>query len=277
MNKRLIVSVSCAVVVVVAVAVCICTFREGKDGITPFQRQNVVQFFAANPFEAEDDSYNVPVIAASPRVNPAKENTFLGSKAQINTASTGILLNVAVDGEKQVVVAASYDRISADAPKAYRVLEYMQENGRDGISVLFNLAEYNSLETVSSLIEASQLGRRAIITGVNENSIKFVRAFFERDTVLCNYDTGNRRSLEQIKSDSASGIFCTADAFDKELFEEAGKYGLSVWVDCGSDVYKTLLALKLNVDGIVTDNPDFVDYICNDWGIEQFDEYWSSK
>lgn len=277
MNKKPIVLVSCVVAAVIAVAMCVCTFSKGKDGITPFQRLNVVQYFAANPFEKEDGTYQAPVIAVSPRVNPGKENTFLGSKAQINTGAEGMLMNVAVNSNKEVVVAASYDDISEDSPQVYRVFKYMEENGRDDISVLFNLSEYSSLETVSSLIEAAQLGKRALITGVNENSVKYVKSFFSHGTVLCDYDTNSKRSIPQIRADGARGIFCTARAFDRGVYEAAKKCGLSVWVDCGSDVYKTVLALKLNVDGIVTDDPEFVNYICNNWGIEQFDGYWSAK
>ena len=70
----------------------------------------------------------------------------------------------------------------------------------------------------------------------------------------------------------ADGILCTGEAFNSSLAEKAKEEGLLVWVDCGSDVYATVKAMKFAADGIITDRPEFVTQMRMWWEKDAFEE-----
>lgn len=261
----------CSAAVVLVLCLLLFVYR-GSDEVTFFQRQNINQFFAAEPFEKDAGGNNIlmPVAIAS-GTDDYPSDTFLGARNQIDYATGYIEVKVAVTQENEVVLAESYTSFTEESVRLSRVISQLAEE-YENYGMVIELSEYSRLSYVNAVLVNRNMITRSVITGVNENAVSYVKEFFPQTRVLCDYDGKNRLSLEDIKDRGADGILCSGEAFNDTLLNKAKELGLLVWVDCGSDVYATVKAMKFGSDGIITDRPQFVISLGMMWNEEMFEK-----
>lgn len=246
---------------------------KGSDEVTFFQRQNINQYLSSVPFEQDAGGNNIimPVAVAS-GTDDYPCDTFLGARNQIDYATGYVEVKVAVTPENEVVLAegfTSYDE--KDSVRLSRVIGQLSEEYED-CGIVIELSEYSRLSYLNAVLVSRGMVTKSIITGVHENAVFYIKGFFPQTRVLCDYDGENRLSLAEIRACGADGILCTGEVFNSTLAERAKEEGLLVWVDCGSDVYATVKAMKFAADGIITDRPEFVTQMRMWWEKDAFEE-----
>lgn len=246
---------------------------KGSDEVTFFQRQNINQFLASVPFEQDAGGNNIimPVAVAS-GTDDYPCDTFLGARNQIDYATGYVEVKVAVTPENEVVLAeglTSYDE--EKSVRLSRVIAQLSEEYED-CGIVIELSEYSRLSYLNAVLVSREMVIKSVITGVHENAVSYIKGFFPQTRVLCDYDGKNRLSLAEIRAAGADGILCTGEAFNSSLAEKAKEEGLLVWVDCGSDVYATVCAMKFGADGIISDRPEFISAMRMWWSKDAFEE-----
>lgn len=246
---------------------------KGSDEVTFFQRQNINQYLSSVPFEQDAGGNNIimPVAVAS-GTDDYPCDTFLGARNQIDYATGYVEVKVAVTPENEVILAegfTSYDE--KDSVRLSRVIGQLSEEYED-CGIVIELSEYSRLSYLNAVLVSREMVTKSVIIGVHENAVSYIKGFFPQTRVLCDYDGENRLSLAEIRACGAAGILCTGEAFNSSLAEKAREEGLLVWVDCGSDVYATVKAMKFAADGIVTDRPEFITYMRMWWDKDAFGE-----
>lgn len=246
---------------------------KGSDEVTFFQRQNINQYLASVPFEQDAGGNNIimPVAVAS-GTDDYPCDTFLGARNQIDYATGYIEVKVAVTPENEVVLADGFTFYDEEkSVRLSRVIGQLSEEHED-CGVVIELSEYSRLSYINAVLVSRGMVTKSIITGVHENAVSYVKGFFPQTKVLCDYNGENRLSLAEIRASGADGILCTGDAFNSSLAQKASEEGLLVWVDCGSDVYATVKAMKFGADGIVSDRPEFISTMRMWWEKDAFEE-----
>ncbi len=246
---------------------------KGGDEVTFFQRQNINQYLASVPFEQDAGGNNIimPVAVAS-GTDDYPCDTFLGARNQIDYATGFIELKVAVTPENEVVLAEGFTSFDEEnSVRLSRVAEQLSEEYED-CGVVIELSEYSRMSYINAVLVSRGMVTKSVITGVHENAVSYVKGFFPQTKVLCDYNGENRLSLAEIRASGADGILCTGDAFNSSLAKKASEEGLLVWVDCGSDVYATVKAMKFGADGIVSDRPEFISSMRMWWEKDAFEE-----
>lgn len=270
LKKALICFVSAAGLLVL----CLLLFVfKGSDEVTFFQRQNINQYLSSVPFEQDAGGNNIimPVAVAS-GTDDYPCNTFLGARNQIDYATGYVEAKVTVTPENEVILAegfTSYDE--KDSVRLSRVIGQLSEEYED-CGIVVGLSEYSRLSYLNAVLVSCGMVTKSLITGVHENAVSYIKGFFPQTRVLCDYDGENRLSLAEIRACGADGILCTGEAFNSTLAEKAKEEGLLIWVDCGSDFYATVKAMKFGSDGIITDRPEFVTHMRMWWNKDAFEE-----
>lgn len=272
MRKKVIISLGA--VAVAAFVCCLLFFYKGNDEMTFFQRQTVNQYLAASPFEQDASGNNIvmPISVAS-GTDGYDCGEFLGARNQIDYLSGCIEVKVVVTENGEVVLAESYGSVKDTPATLNRVIEQLGSDGR----LVLNLSEYSRLYDVNSVLVNNRYLSKSVITGVNENAVKYVKSFFPKTKVLCDWGKDNERSLEAIAQDGADGILCSKDAFSEKLLKKAQETGLIVWVNCEDDIYTTVKAMKFGASGVITSRPDFALTIGRDWYEEALKGYFEQQ
>ncbi len=272
MRKKILISTAA---VAGAVFICLMLFVfKGNDEMTFFQRQTVNQYLAASPFEQDESGNNKTVpIAVAAGIDGYGFGEFLGVRNQIDYLSGCIEVKVAVTDKNEVVLAESYSAIKESPVSLSRVIAQLGERGK----LVVNLSEYSRLSAVNSAIINNGYLAESIVTGVDENAVEYVKRFFPKVKVLCDWNGENERSLEDIASAGADGVLCTQEVFDKKLVEKARDLDLAVWVNCAEDIYTTVEALKFGAAGIITLRPDFAMSVSRDWNEGTLKGFLSEK
>lgn len=259
MNKKLITISSVAAVVLALLAVLFCALVPCVHGLTPFQASSAKQFFKNNPFHAEKtEERAVLSVAAAVGTNGYERNTFVGSRIQMEREPDYIELNLAVNDAGTLVLADSYFDAGEKSITAERVAKaLLQSTGRT--SLLVNLAEYTDLNAAAALLMGSGRFQNAVIRGVDENTLSYVRGFFPSHTLLCEYSSANKLSLSELRALGADGVYCSASMLSTHFARKVHDAGLLLWVDCGDSVGRVIRTMKQaqNVDGLVTERPAF--------------------
>ncbi|MBR3755263.1 MAG: hypothetical protein IKK49_09260 [Clostridia bacterium] len=246
---------------------------KGGDEVTFFQRQNINQYLSAVPFEQDAGGNNIimPVAVAS-GTDGYPCDTFLGARNQIDYATGYVEVKVAVTPENEVILAEGYT--AYDEEKSVRLSRVINQLAQeyDEFGVVIELSEYSRLSYLNAVLVNREVVTKSVITGVHENAVSYVKSFFPQTKVLCDYNGENRLSLAEIRASGADGILCAGEVFNSSLAEKAREEGLLVWVDCDSDVYATVKAMKFGADGIVSDRPGFVADMRMWWSADAFEE-----
>ena len=246
---------------------------KGGDEVTFFQRQNINQYLSAVPFEQDAGGNNIimPVAVAS-GTDGYPCDTFLGARNQIDYATGYVEVKVAVTPENEVILAEGYT--AYDEEKSVRLSRVINQLAQeyDEFGVVIELSEYSRLSYLNAVLVNREVVTKSVITGVHENAVSYVKSFFPQTKVLCDYNGENRLSLAEIRASGADGILCAGEVFNSSLAEKAREEGLLVWVDCGSDVYATVKAMKFGADGIVSDRAGFVADMRMWWSADAFEE-----
>ncbi len=264
--------IGCAAAAAVLAAVLFCALVPCFHGLTAFQTADVKSFMKSNPFYAvkEEDRAMLPV-AAAVGTNGYDTNTFVGSRIQMETQPDYIEVNLAVDADGRLVLADSYFEAGKDSIEARRVAESLLKT-TGHTSLLVNLAEYTSLNTVAALVTASDRLSNAVIRGVDENTISYVRSYFPSHTVLCEYSHRNKLSLQEIKAQGADGIYCSASMLSAHFAKKVHDAGLVLWVNCKDSAYSIIKTTSMAgyVDGLVTEDPALALAMQRSWSYERF-------
>ena len=246
---------------------------KGGDEVTFFQRQNINQYLSAVPFEQDAGGNNIimPVAVAS-GTDGYPCDAFLGARNQIDYATGYVEVKVAVTPENEVILAEGYT--AYDEEKSVRLSRVINQLAQeyDEFGVVIELSEYSRLSYLNAVLVNREVVTKSVITGVHENAVSYVKSFFPQTKVLCDYNGENRLSLAEIRASGADGILCAGEVFNSSLAEKAREEGLLVWVDCDSDVYATVKAMKFGADGIVSDRPGFVADMRMWWSADAFEE-----
>ncbi|MBQ2964737.1 MAG: hypothetical protein IJE14_08750 [Clostridia bacterium] len=246
---------------------------KGGDEVTFFQRQNINQYLSSVPFEQDAGGNNIimPVAVAS-GTDEYPCDTFLGARNQIDYATGYIEVKAAVTPENEVILAEGFTSYNeGESVRLSRVIDQLNEE-YDDCGIVVELSEYSRLSYLNAVLVSRGMVTRTVITGVHENAVSYIKGFFPQTKVLCDYDGENSLSLAEIRASGADGILCTGEAFNSSLAEKAREEGLLVWVDCGSDVYATVKAMKFGADGIVSDRPEFISTMRMWWEKDAFEE-----
>ena len=273
MNKKLLKKVL-PVSALLLVVLLFSAFIKGGDGLTFFQRINVKNYISTSPFydeETGDVIYTVNVAAANDS-DATPENSFLWFRNRYDSYANYVELNVAFGKDGTAYLADSFDGVTESSVPFDRVLEFIAEKGDKETGFIIDLHEYSSLESFSANICRSDLYGRTVIRGVDENSLQTVKAYFPKIPVICTYDSDTKSSVEELATAGADGIICSTDEFSPSLFERAKEQDLQVWVEDDGDVYGIFKAIHCGVDGIVSPNPDMINYIVGSWGETLLDE-----
>lgn len=264
----------CAGSAVGLLVLCLLVFvYKGKDEVTFFQRQNINQAFASVPFEQDAGGNNITMpIAVAAGTDGYPCDTFLGARNQIDYRTGYIELKVAVTPENEVILAEGFT--AYDEEKSVRLSRAIKQLNEeyDECGIVIELSEYSRLAYLNAVLVNRDMMTKSVITGVHENAISYVKDFFPQTRVLCDYDGENRLSLEEIDAAGADGILCRGEAFNASLCSKAKELGLLVWVDCGSEVYPTVMALSAAVDGIITTRPHLISSLRMWWSEAAFEE-----
>jgi len=270
-KKRIIIS-TIAVAAVVLAAVLFCAFIPCVSGLTPFQAASVKEFMKSNPFYAVDEEERVTLaVAAGVGANNSDANTFIGSRIQMESEPDFIEVNLAVNADGKLVLADSYFDANQDSVAVRRVAESLIKSTKR-TSLLVNLAEYTSLNEVAALLTGSERLNNAMIRGVEENTIGYVREYFPAHTILCEYSHKNRLSLSEIKAQGADGIYCSASMLSVHFAKKVHDAGLVLWVNCGDSAYDIIktTSMAAGVEGLVTTTPDLALALQRSWSYEDF-------
>ena len=244
---------------------------KGSDEVTFFQRQNINQYLASVPFEQDPGGNNIimPVAIASGTDNYPCD-TFLGARNQIDYATGYIEVKVAVTPENEVILAKGFTAYVEDkSVRLSRVAEQLSGEYED-CGIVIRLSEYSRLNYLNAVLVSCDMVTKSVITGVHENAVSYVKSFFPQTKVLCDYDGENRLSLAEIRACGADGILCSGEVFNSSLAQKAEEEGLLVWVDCGSDVYASVKAMKFGADGIISNRPEFISTMSMWWSKDAF-------
>ncbi len=272
LKTKRILTISAAALALLLAALLFCGLVPCVGGLTPFQAAGAKRFFKADPFHAEEpDQSAVLPVAAAVGANGYERNTFVGSRIQMESEPDYIELNLAVNDSGALVLADSYFDVSDGSVSAQRVAKaLLQSTGRT--SLLVNLAEYTDLNAVSALLLGSERFTNAVIRGVDENTLSYVRGYFPSHTILCEYSAGNRLSLRELKALGADGVYCSASRVSAHFARRVHDAGLQLWADCGGSTGRLLKVMKLadQVDGVVTAKPAFALAMENAWSYADF-------
>ena len=264
----------CAASAVGLLVVCLLLFvYKGSDEVTFFQRQNINQYLSSVPFEQDAGGNNIimPVAIAS-GTDDYPCDTFLGARNQIDYATGYIEVKVAVTPENEVILAEGLTSYNEEnSVRLSRVINQLSEE-YEKYGMVIELSEYSRLSYLNAILVNRSMVTKSVITGVHENAVSYIKGFFPQTRVLCDYNGENRLSLAEIRAAGADGILCTGEAFNSSLAEKARAEGLLVWVDCDSDVYATVKAMKFGADGLVSDRPNFVSEMRLWWNEDAFEE-----
>ena len=256
----------------VLAAVLFCALAPCVGGLTPFQTVSVKHFLKTNPFLAEETGERIVLpVAAAVGANGYERNTFVGSRIQMEGEPDYIELNMVVNGDGNPVLADSYFDMNEKSIDAYRVAKSLLQTTKRP-SLLVNLAEYTNLNAVSALLMSSSRFANAVVRGVDENTIGYVRGFFPAHTVLCEYSHKNRLSLAEIKAKGADGIYCSASMLSAHFAKKVHEAGLLLWVDCGNSSYRVIKTMSCckQVDGLVTAKPAMALNLQHAWSYQDF-------
>ncbi len=270
LKKALICVVSAVVLLVVSLLLFV---YKGSDSVTFFQRQNINQYFASVPFEQDPGGNNIlEPVAVACGTDGYPCDTFLGARNQIDYATGYVHVKVAVTEENEVILAQGFTDYTEDSVRLSRVIKQLNDEYEEN-GIVVELSEYSRLGALNAVLVNRGMESNFVITGVNENAVSYVKSFLPYIKVLCDYDSENRLSLEQIKQLGADGILCKNGVFNASLLDKARELGLLVWVDCENDVYSTVSALKFGADGIITQIPDFVISVGMTWSEDVFEDW----
>ncbi len=239
--------------------------------MTLIQRAKADSYLSENIFFDEETGEKIRTVnvAAANDSEAAEEDSFLWFRNRYESIATHVELNIAFDSAGVAYLANSFDSANESAVTFERVLRFVvgQEDTRTGF--VLNLHEYTNIATVAANIESLELDGRTVITGVTENSVSAVSRYFRNTPVLCDYNSSNILSLEQLQERGADGILCSYKDFSPLLLKKAKELKMLVWVDCEAHLYGTVNAIYHGADGIISSKPDAVSYCAHNWGDER--------
>lgn len=273
MKKRIPVLVAVVSAAALA-AVLFCALAPCVNGLTPFQTASVKRFLKNNPFQTADAEEGIAFsIAAGVGTDGYERNTYVGSCIAMEDSPNYIEVNLVSGVDGRLVLADSYAETNEKSIDAYRVVKTLVNNTND-TSLLVNLAEYTDLDAVSALLAQSSRFTNAVIRGVDEDTIGYVRDYFPAYTVLCEYSDQNKLSLSEIKAAGADGVYCSASMLSAHFAKQVHKAGLVLWVDCGGDAYRVVKTMNMarEVDGLVTTKPSLALKMQRSWNYDEFKE-----
>lgn len=266
MKKKLLIAL--AVCVAVLILLPFALFFKGGDMLTLPQRISVNRFLSANPFFDEETGEQTSFVhVANANNSPStQKNSFLWFLNKYESSASYIELDVAFNSDKAVCLADSYEEANEDAVALERILVHLEENQDTQTGLVINLSEYSYLDSLYAAIGRAGMQSRIVITGVNENSLIFVKNHLTKIPVLCDYNSDTKSSLEELKTRGADGIICYSDDLSKSLVRKARELDLLVWVRCKNEFYGTVKSLNYCVDGIVSTEPEVACMIRDSWG-----------
>lgn len=266
MKKKLLI----ALVVCVAVLILLpfALFFKGGDMLTLPQRISVNRFLSVNPFFDEETGEQTAFVhVANANNSPStQKNSFLWFLNKYESSASYIELDVAFNDDKTPCLADSYEEANESSVTLERILLHIKEKQDSDTGLLINLSEYSYLDSLYAAIGRAGMQSRTVITGVNENSVIFVKKHLTKIPVLCDYNSDTKSSLEELKTRGADGIVCYPDELSKSLIRKAKELDLLVWVRCENEFYGTVKALNYCVDGIVSTEPEVACMIRDSWG-----------
>lgn len=259
---------------VIAVLLIFLLLFKGGDCLTLPQRMAVDSYVSVNPFfdEESGEPLHFVNVAASNDSEAAEKNTFLWLLNRYDTDASYIELDIAFDAQKRPCLADSYDTVGEKPVLLERVLLYLAEQQDKETGFVLNLREYTYLEGLNAAICQEGLQARTVITGVDENALATVVKCFNDVPVLCDYDSGTKSSLMQLKEMGADGIICSSDKLTRSLANKAKELEMLVWVRCENEVFGTMKALSYCADGIVSSVPNVVCMARDSWGKQVVDD-----
>ncbi len=260
-NKKIIAAVS---LVLALLLVWLLFFFKGRDELRFFERQNVNQYLSENPFEQDGGGNNVLMpVAVAAGIDGYDVSTFLGTRNQMDYLTGCIEVKVAVTQDNEPVLADSFAGIGEEPVSLGRVISQLGHD--DDNCLVINLSEYSRLYAIHACLLNNEYLIKSVITGVHENAVEYVKQYFPKTRVLCDWGTDNKRSLEEIAAAGANGILVDAKTVNSKIISQAKALGLVVWVDCESDIYATVTALKFSADGVITSRPNLTLEIGRQW------------
>ncbi len=266
MKKKLLIALPACVAALVLLAFLL--FFKGGDMLTLPQRISVDRFLSVNPFFDEETGEQTAFVHVATANNSlsTKKNSFLWFLNKYESSASYIELDVAFNNDKVPCLADSYEEANEDSVTLERILIHLEENQDSDTGFVINLSEYSYLDSLSAAIGRADMQSRTVITGVNENSLIFVKNHLPEIPVLCDYNSDTKSTLEELKEHGADGIICCPDKLSKSLVRKAETLGLQIWVRCENEFYGTVKALNYCVDGIVSTEPEVACMIRDSWG-----------
>ena len=266
MKKKLLIALIACVAALILLPFLL--FFKGGDMLTLPQRITVNRFLSVNPFIDEETGEQTAFVhVANANNSPStQKNSFLWFLNKYESLASYIELDVAFSNDKVVCLADSYEEANEDAVTFERVLAHLKENQDTETGLVINLNEYSYLDSLNAAIGRADIQGRTVVTGVNENSLIFVKNHLKQISVLCDYNSDTKSSLEELKTLGADGIICSSDKLSKALVRKARELDLLVWVRCENEFYGTVKALNYCVDGIVSSVPEVACMIRDSWG-----------
>lgn len=266
MKKKLLIALPVCLAALVLLAFLL--FFKGGDMLTLPQRIAVDRFLSVNPFFDEETSEQTAFVhVANANNSPStQKNSFLWFMNKYESSASYIELDVAFNKDKAPCLADSYEEANENSVALERILAHIEEKQDSDKGLMINLSEYSYLESLHATIGRADMQSRTVITGVNENSLIFVKNHLPEIPVLCDYKSDTKSSLEELKERGADGIICGSDKLTKSLIKKARELDLLVWVRCENEFYGTVKALNYCVDGIVSTEPEVACMIRDSWG-----------
>ena len=266
MKKKLLIALTACVAALILLPFLL--FFKGGDMLTLPQRITVNRFLSINPFFDEETGEQTAFVhVANANNSPStRKNSFLWFLNKYEGSASYIELDVAFSSDKVVCLADSYEEANEDAVAFERILAHLKENQDTETGLLINLSEYSYLDSLNAAIGRAGMQGRTVVAGVNENSLIFVKNHLTQIPVLCDYNSGTKSSLEELKTLGADGIICSSDNLSKSLVRKARELDLLVWARCENEFYGTVKALNYCVDGIVSSEPEVACMIRDAWG-----------
>lgn len=272
MKKRSVLIVAAAAAAVILTIVLLLTVK-GKDRMNVFERINAKQLLGDQIFlDNETGETVIPKVVAAIGSEGSAPNTFLGSKTQLKSGADMIELRM-VSSEGVAYLGADSAEITEKSAKAVRVVREMTAEYPDA-GIMAKLGKVDKPDDVFALLLLSNVGGGCYVTGVGKEELDDLHKTYPSVSLVCDY-TSRKLSLQEIKDSGAVGIRCKGSMVNDTFIKNAKSNGLTVWADCGDDVYLMVKMLAYGADYVVTDYPTLARSLCDGPSVEQIDNYFS--
>lgn len=246
---------------------------KGKDRLTVFERMNAKQLLGDQTFvDTETGETVIPKVVAAMGSEGSAPNSFLGSKTQLKSGADMIELEM-VSSEGIAYLGADSAEVTDKSTKAVRVVREMTAEYPDA-GIMAKLGKVDKPDDVFALLLLSRVGGGCYVTGVEKDELEDLHRTYPSVNLVCDY-TSRKLSLKEIKEGGAVGIRCKGSMVNDTFIKNAKANGLTVWADCGDDVYLMVKLLAYGADYVITDHPTLARSLCDGPSIDQIDYYFS--